>query len=53
MTIKPVGRYAIQAPDGRRVYSDDPEQARQLADANRRAGCDVRVIDTEQEGSGR
>ena len=48
VVIKPVGRYAIEAPDGRRVYSDDLEQAEQLAEANRRAGCPVEVIDTEQ-----
>lgn len=47
--INQPGRYAIQAPDGRRVFSDDRAQADELADANRRAGCAAVVIDTEQE----
>jgi hypothetical protein len=51
--IKPVGRYAIEAPGGRRVYSDDKAQAEELAKANRRAGCPVEVIDTERERNGR
>ena len=48
MVNEPVGRYAIEAPDGRRVYSDDREQVDELAAANRRVGCAVVVVDTEK-----